>query len=332
MLLRILSGLLALLMLCAPAIAEDVPGAMGALFEALKEGAPGAQATFAQQGSWMSAVAQREGVRFTEYVAFAYDMEGNRMATWDDLFVDADAAAEHIAALAEASYEANSYSEYSDVTPVPRGNFALREGQLFLYYPPEQLSYFSGHAGAFAFYAYELSGLVKEGAPLLPGDLSEAGKGLLETLEAGSLPGALSAITLGMPMAEADERLRAIDVPDVRGDRAVWRYEAPEMRGVLLLSSLDEDRIVQDTLTGIHAERIDFYGLQTGIATLDDCLQALGKPDGIWMLDEENPYALMAAEETLLWGNEGVELLLGFQEGVLKSVTLQRRENLPSAS
>lgn len=317
--------LLALLLCVAmPAVAMDMGKVTGQILAVVMEKSPsemGELEGLFEEGSWVSARFKMQDERFVKWLCVVYDAENEAVITWDDLFVDADAAAAHIEALAAAAMADNAYAEYKEVAPVPRENFMIREDQLYIYYPPTQLSYFSGHAGVMAFYAYELDGLLKEGVPLAKGDAAAAKAALSEALETHTLPGVWVAV--GDAMRLADSSFVLVDVPDYKDDYAVWHFEAPQMRGAALLSSREDDRVDTATITGIHTERVDFDGLQTGVSTMADCLAALGEPQTRTTNTAENAaYALIPDGQSLCWQQGGYTLSLNFVEDILHSITL----------
>lgn len=324
---RIAAWLMALILCLAPAaMAQDLQRATEAIFPVVMEKEPTAVAEdigFYEEGSWQSAVFRFKDQDFTKWIGAVFNPEADALVTWDDLFVDGDAAAEQIEALALADRDNNAYAEYKDVAPVPRDNFALRDGQLFIYYPPTQLSYFSGRAGAYSFYAYELEGLLQADVPLAKGDTAQAKQAVDTALSSGTLPGLPEICAIGKPVKDVADAMTLMDVPDYKDEYAVWRFEAPEMRGVVLLSDKDDDRADTATITGIHAERMDFSGLQPGIATFDTCNTATGETGARGAVEGVNvAYALVPDGEFLAFENGGTRLSLHMVDGVLHSITL----------
>ena len=285
-------------------------------------------AEFVEAGPWLSAVIMKEGHfegfgHGVEWIGLVFDLETGDRITWDDLFADGDAAAEAIEGIASASSFRNAYSEHDAISPVPRDNFAVSGDTLTVYYPVDQLSHFSGRCGAFSFYAYELSGLLKEDIPLHGGDPASAKEALAAALAAKALPGPLSKWAIGGAMIDAKNELTLVDVPDFSYDYAIYRFEAPEMRGVSLLSNPDEDNAETATIAGIMAERIDFSGLCTGVSSREDCVAALGNPDGTEFVNESDAYSRLPVGETLRWLGGGVALEMHFVQDVLHSVTIR---------
>lgn len=114
-------------------------------------------------------------------------------------------------------------------------------------------------------------------------------------------------------MAEADAALRLVDVPDIKLDYAVYHFEAAPMRGVSLLST--GESVDSALIEGVFAERMDFYGLCTGVAAREACVAALGEPDESRVVETADAYSRLPAGETLCWRNETRALELHFVDG-----------------
>ncbi|MCL1796493.1 MAG: hypothetical protein FWG37_06345, partial [Clostridia bacterium] len=200
---------------------------------------------FFESEPWLSVVVTQSGpiapmLTGTQVDGMVFTAETKTRIAWDDLFIDADAAAERVAAIAEASVYQNAYGNYSGIRPVPRDSFALFGSQLTVYYPAERLSTFSGNSGAFSFYAFELDGLLADGACFPAGNAGDAATALSDACLRGSLPGFLADWPIGRRMEEARNILLLEDIPDLSTDFALYRFEAPQMRGATLLSTTDD--------------------------------------------------------------------------------------------
>lgn len=320
---------LCLLLMIPCALAQQLP--LDAVFDAVEgfraEGFTHS-AEFFEAGPWMSAVVLQEGQfeglgKGTQLTGLVFDLESGERICWDDLFVDGDAAAERIESIIEASTYNNTYSEFNAITPIPRDNFAVSENMLIIYYPVQQLSHFSGLCGAYSFYAYELSDLLQEGIPLQAGDVETAKDTLQAVYEGNALPGPLTKWAIGGSMIDAKDALGLVDVPDLTYDYAVYRFMAPEMRGVSLLSLPGEDRADTAIIAGIMAERIDFGGLCTGITSKEDCIAALGNPNTAEIIEEADGYSRLPIGETLCWYSDELVLEMHFTDNILYSVTIR---------
>ncbi len=320
--------LMGMLLAGSAAVAQGTPwDAILTAVEKLNPDGLEQEAEFHEAGGWISAIVSQKGriapqMEGTQWFGRVFDMATGEPITWDDVFADGDAAAERIQALAEASAYDNAYAEHNQIAPVPRDSFSVRDGVLTVYYPAEQLSHFSGRSGAFSFCAYELDGLVREGVPLAQGDSGQAKEAFEAALAEGAFPEPLSEWKLGGEMGEAAEALGLVDVPDLTYDAAMYRFEAPEMRGVTLLAApLDED-VDRAVIIGIMAERMDFSGLKTGISSREACVTALGEPDSGEMVETADAYSRLPTGETLKWIRGDKALEMHFIDGILFSVSL----------
>lgn len=272
---------------------------------------------FEEAGPWLSVTATQHGmiaprIMGTQKYGLVFAMEDGSRVTWDQVFSDGDAAAAWIEAQAEAEAASlgNAYSEYNDISPVPRDNFTVGEHVFTVYYPAAQLSYFSGLSGGFSFYAYELDGLLAEGVPIAQGEISEAETAVRQAVDTGALPGALADWAMGMQMQEADEALGLVDVPDFDAANALWRFEAPLMQGVTFLSDREDMQVETAVITGIVTTHYDLSGLQTGRTTFAACEAALQG-----LSPETEPQSMRFIGGTYA-------LTLRFEEDILYSIAL----------
>ncbi len=319
---RFICCLLLCLCLAAPcALAQD-NNAYGQILDAVQALGPD-DVQFMENGDWLS-------VRITrgkQVDGRTFSLLTGESIAWDELFIDGDAAAERIEALVEESVYDNAYAANREVSPVPRDSFTVADGVITIYYPANQLSHFSDWSMGFSFYAYELDGLLAEGVPLSPNDPAVAKSALSDILTSGAMPWPLADWQIGSAMADAVAALRLVDVPDLTHDFAVYNFEAPEMRGVSLLSLTDDDNPNTATIAGIMATHIDFLGLCTGATTKDECAAALGEPTTVTVQNDADGYSRLPDGETLTWTQDGNAVDLHFVEGVLNSVTLRKLTN-----
>ncbi len=273
---------------------------------------------FAENGSWMS-VRLTDGQQTDGRV---FSLETGDPIGWDDLFINGDEAEEALLLIAEDATYHNAYAENDDLAPMPRDSFTVQDGLLTVYYPADRLSHFSGRSGAFAFYAYELTGLLSEGVPLAPMDPETAADGLVTTLAEGTLPGPLSRFAIGGAMADVDAAWGVVDVPDLSYEHAMYHFEAAEARGATFLSDKSEEKVNTATIAGIMSRTVDFYGLCPGIADRAACVTALGEPDAAHTVTESDAYSRLPIGETLTWHGEKYILELHLVDGVLWSVAV----------
>lgn len=277
------------------------------------------EALFSLTITYAGTVAPRmEGV---QTLGFTYDLQtGARLSLPDLIGAEGVSALEALAA-SDLGAHANAYSEYNAVTPLPTDSFAILGNQLIVYYPADQLSYFSGRSGAYAFYGYEADALA-----FLPRAVPDAAEGLAEALQTGGLPAPLDRWRIGVPMRDAVAACGLLAEPDYTFDHAVYQFEAPEMRGVWLLAAQGEDNPDTATIVGVRARRIDFYGLQPGVSAMDDCLAALGEPDGRREISAQDAaYAMLPEGETIVYAGETCAAELHFADKILYCVTIVER-------
>jgi len=280
---------------------------------------------FFELGPWISVVVAQRGpiapmMEGTQYHGLVFEMETGARIAWDDLFTDGHAAAERMEDIAEVSVYRNAYGDYSGLRPMPWDSFAISGAQLTVYYPAQQLSTFSGCSGAFSFYAYELDGFLRDGIPFEAGNPEEAEGALMDAYLGGFLPGFLMDWPIGRPLAEVRDALGLEDVPNWSHDYALYRFEAPQMRGVTLLSS--SDNVNAAVIDGIMAERIDFSGLWPGVATRAACIAALGEPEAIEEVSGADAYSRMPDGKTLVYQGFGREVRFHFVDDTLHNITL----------
>lgn len=296
-----------------------------AAIDALKAPGLSQDASFSDAGGWLSVTVTQSGqiapmTEGTQYIGLVFDAATGERVGWEDIFIDGDAAAERMERIASESTFQNAYSEYTDISPMPRDSFIIEDGVLTVFYPATQLSWFSGRSGGFSYYAYELEGLLSEGVPLEKGDPARAGEALDAALEKGALPGPLAEWALGRSLLDADAALGLVDVPDLSREYAIYRFEAPEMRGVSLLSTVDDANVA--VIEGIMAERIDFGGLCTGVSTKTECFAALGEPTGVGILQGADAYSRLPNGERMLYTKGEHTVEMHFVDDVLYSVAI----------
>ncbi len=324
---------LLLVMLCVAASAAAEQGAersmsmetVGELMK-LQPLLPDEKGSFHMAGDWVSMIGFYPEDGHTQWRGIVYDAVNKVRVAWDDVFADADAAAARLVEIAEASDSGNVYAEDAGYDMLPRDSFVIARDQLTVMYPFDMVQLVSGHSGAISVFAFEVGGLVKEGVPLAVGDAANAAAALQSALETGTLGGIVSDYPIGGEMARAAEALRLSDTPDLTREEAVYRFDAPMMRGIFLLSAKDDDDPDTATITGQFATRFDFSGLCTGVATKDDCVAALGPPARTETVAGSDAYDRLPDGETLAWTGNGNALALHFVDGALHSVTLAKEQ------
>lgn len=304
--------------IAAPSISMET---MNALLDIMPM-RPEQKGTFNVSGVWVAATMSYPESGGTQWDGMVFSTATKAQVVWDEVFADGDAAAAKIQEIAEASDDGNAYAEDRAYAPLPRDRFVVAKGQLTVFYPMEQVKLLSDHSGAISVFPFEVAGLYLEGIPFAAGDPADAQSAKEQALESGTLPGVVEDYPLGSPVRKADEALRLVDVPDLTLDAAVYRFEAPMMRGICLLSSAGDDNPETAAITGQFATRFDFSGLATGEATPEDCVAALGSPDEEAAVTGANAYSRLPDGQTLTWRGHGRALSLHFVGNVLHSVAL----------
>ena len=244
-----------------------------------------------------------------------YRLDTGARLTLSDVFLDEDAAVAAMEAIALRDVEenGNSYSELNQITPMPRDRFALKPWGIVVHYPDTQLAYFSGRAGGYAFFWYELEGQWQDS---LQSELSAFAQ-----TEPNGLPGLPCA--LGEDVADVILRCGLLEDPDYTLDHSVYAFESADMRGVSLLTDRNAPE-GSGAVVEIRAQRMDYQGLKTGLATQTDCESLLGTPGRTETIDGNAAYDQLLPEGEMLWYPDGAnEAGFLFSEGVLRAVILR---------
>lgn len=258
------------------------------------------------------------------------DLTTGESITFDDLFVDAQAA--RLALTDELEWGIapllSAHLRNSQLTPLPE-TFGLSETGLTLYYPMEQLSTLSDRAGTVSFRWAEMLDHLKLGEGTI---LHRIGAERMVTLdetsaeairtaaESGQLPGI--PVKLGGSVQEAVDAYRLLMDPDLYENGRMMQLEEGAFRGVYLLTDSLTDSWERSVIQGIRADQVNLYGLMTDVTTQADWRSVLGEPDATVEVDE-----VKAESNRILPGYsdyynfDGVQLRLhANDEGVLASL------------
>ncbi len=269
------------------------------------------------------------------YTTVNYNLADGKPITVADLFADVEGAF----ALMEQKLEdevrpqLSGYLENDTLTPVPRDSFFLTPDSITFYYPQDQFSMLSGYSGGCTFSYYELKDylLVSEGSVLHTlgaGDYldiaDDTAARVGEAAAAGTLPGI--GAKLGDSLMDRLNEYRLLVDPDYYPGGRFFEVEAPQFRGVWLLTDALTESYDQSLVLGIRADRINLYGIQTGITTVDAWRSALGEPESTAELDEftAEDYRLSQGTSDYYAFGENRLRLHADEEGVLESVQLLR--------
>ncbi len=269
------------------------------------------------------------------YTALCYDLRTGEPITADQLFADADAAAEWMGERLEETYadELSGYADHSELTPIPLESFALDEYGITFYYPASQFSLLSGYSGACQFHYYELRdfwdrsedgiarrlGLIED----TPTD-TEAMQALRDCLSQGRLPNL--PVTVGESVPELIARYRLLRQADEYPGGRYVPLEAPQFRQTLLMTDALSKGYDGSVVQGIHTMRADLYGIETGVTTQARWRELLGQPDSTVDLDEGTAYDYgLPAGQSDYYSMADYRLRLHADaDGVLYSVTLSK--------
>ena len=138
----------------------------------------------------------------------------------------------------------------------------------------------------------------------------------------GMLPGVDAKI--GDSLMERLNEYRLLVEPDYYPGGRVFEMEAPEFRGVWLLTDALTEAYDDSQVLGIRADRINLYGIQTGVTTIEQWRAALGQPESTAQLDDmtAEDYRLPAGTSDYYVYGENKLRLHADEEGVLQSVQL----------
>lgn len=264
-----------------------------------------------------------------KYVTVNLDLITGEGITAADLFADIDGAKAAMEAILEEKVlpGMSGYMENSDLIPVPVDTFFFDQQGITFYYALDQFSFVSGYAGGASFFYYELQDSlnVLEGSILYrlgamatytPEQMKES---IVKTVTAGTLPGI--ALTLGDDLAKALDTYRLLCEPDFYPGGRFFLTEAPEMRDVWIMTDHLTEEYTGKVL-GIRADRMDLYGIQTGITTKAQWQDILGQPDSTVSLDDytaEDYYLTGGTSDYYNYGEHQLRLH-GDEDGVLQSV------------
>lgn len=258
-------------------------------------------------------------------------LTGNEI-TFADLFADADAATEVIAAILDEQVapELSAHLAAGSLTPVP-AHFTLSPTGLTLYYDIDSFRTLSDRAGTVTLLWTELRTHLRlesedvltviGAAEHLTLDEKSAEK-MAEALSGGALPGIPAAI--GQPMQALIDRYALLNDPDIYEGGRMIALEDGAFREVWLLTDALTENFNQSVVQGIRADRLNFFGLCTGVTTLDEWRAALGTPQTTLAVDADRADGWRIVPGTSDYYSLGEYRLRlhADEEGVLRSIFL----------
>lgn len=185
----------------------------------------------------------------------------------------------------------NTYLDTSELLPVPLDNVYLAQDGLTVHYPADRFSFFSGNSGAVEMKYYELAEVLPVNMDIAP----DAAQRIMALATKGMLPGVLD-VWPDMTLSSALAVFGTLTEPDYIADGEIYEVERPSLRGVQLIAprGAEEDQSVQ--LNGIRSQRVDMFGMKTGVTQRAECVQALGTPAASVTLDAATAESYRVAE------------------------------------
>jgi len=249
----------------------------------------------AVKGDVLSVVVSAKTNREQFYKTVTVDLRNGSEITLESLFKDYTGAVSQMETICIDRVEPNvsSYLENGEVLPLPLDAFYLSEKGITLYYPYKQFSYFSGCSADVEFLYYELKEYLdlSEGGVIdrlggcdymSPGE--DTAKRIREDAARGCLPGIVP--KLSDELSPWLDKYRLLCDPDYYPGGRFFQTEAGEMRDIWLLTDSLTDGYDESRVLGIRADRINLYGIQPHVTTVEDVRQLLGQPETVVILDD----------------------------------------------
>ncbi len=250
-----------------------------------------------------------------------------------DLFLDEAAAIAYMETLMEEQVapQLSGYAVNENVSPLPKEKFTFNEYGITFYYEGEQFLLLSGYGGTASFFYYELEEYLnleegsvldrlKVSASLKTGEDSAAN--IQTAVKEGTLPGVYA--KLGDTLSDVFKVQRLFCDPDYYPNARFYQLEAGEMRSIYLLAPLEKKSYDETLVTGIRADRFNFYGIRVGKTTREEWQKLLGQPDETVDLDAytATDFYLNAGMDDYYHYGENRLRLHANEEGVLESLQL----------
>lgn len=273
-----------------------------------------------------------------EWATVNVDLRTGEAITWDDLFIDAQAAQEAISDLIadEVLPEVSAHLGAAELLPLPEV-FSLSPYGLTLHYPIRRFETLAQQAGTITVLWSEIDAELNtapEGILTRLGVMehmtfpADARSVLTQVLSQGRFPAIPAA--LGEEMQTLMDTYHLMNDPDVAGSQRVISLEDGAFRGVYLLTDDLQDDFAGSVVQEIRAERLMLCGLMTGKTTREAWQAALGTPDHSVTVNQEaaEKRRLVAGQTDYyaLWGNATL-CLHADEEGILRTVMLMQAEN-----
>lgn len=258
------------------------------------------------------------------------DLTTGETITLENLFTDAEAARLALTDYLEweLAPELSAHLRNSQLTPLPE-TFGLSPTGLTLYYPMEQLCTLSDNAGTVNVQWCELlehlqlgegSILRRMGAEAMITLDESSTEAIRQAVESGALPGIPA--QLGASVQEAVTAYGLLIDPDLYENGRLMQLEDGAFRDVYLLTDSLTDSWEHSVIQGIRADRINLFGLMTGVTTQEQWREALGEPDSTVAVDADKAESNRIVPGSSDYYNyEGAQLRLhANEEGLLESL------------
>ena len=266
--------------------------------------------------------------------AVNYNLRTGEKITYADLFTDEAAARAAMEAYLQEQVapELSAHLAAGSLTPIPE-NFAISPTGLTLLYGIGSFRTLSDRAGTVTILWSELQEHLRlaEGDVLhslgVPGNLTlaeDAAVQIAKALENSAFPGIPAA--LDQPVQELIDRHALLTDPDLYEGGRMLALEDGAFRSTWLLTDAVTRTFDASVVQGIRADRLCFRGLCTGITTMNEWRNVLGKPEITVSLDEARAegYRLVpGTSDYYTFGNCRLRLHAD-ESGVLRSVFLTR--------
>ncbi len=284
----------------------------------------------------ISALGEMENGRMGHvYTALAFDLATGKQLTLDDIFSDAEGAFSVMEQKLEEEVAPylSGYMENDSLTPVPRDNFYLTPDYITFYYPQDQFSMLSGLSGGASFDYYELAETLNlsEGSPLSAlevGSSLEISESTAEQVKNAVSEGVLPGIgaKIGDRLMDRLNQYRLLVEPDYYPGGRFFEVEAPELRSIWLLTDALTESYDSNQVLGIRADRVNLYGIRTGMTSIDSWREALGQPESTVELDDStaSDYRLPAGTSDYYTFGQNKLRLHADETGVLVSVQVYK--------
>lgn len=266
--------------------------------------------------------------------AVNFDLHTGQEITFADLFTDADAAAAFIETYLSEQVvpELSAHLPAGTLTPIPE-TFTISPTGLTLYYDIDSFRTLSDRAGTVTILWSELREHLRLGQAdvlMAIGAADHIALGIeddimiADMLQDGGFIGIPAAI--GQPMQELVDRYALLTDPDIYEGGRMIALEDGAFRQVWILTDALTEEFDQSVVQGIRADRLNFYGLCTGVTTVDGWRAALGDPDNTLTVDEaraESWRIVPGTSDYYTFGDYRLRLHAD-ESGVLRSVFLMK--------